>query len=130
MKKILFLVFFASAFALLAGTVSGRGSESTDGSTPDEGSVPSSEEAIPFDPGVLPSEMQALRSAGMDDAEIMKTAAGLAADPDFHALAKDPEVVNAVKTLDRKTLAANPEFVNAVNDSAVKDIDPKVNDQE
>jgi hypothetical protein len=123
MKKILLFVLFVPAFALLAGTVYGRESESTDGSIPDDGSVPSFEGTVPFDPGVLPSEMQALQSAGMDNPEVMKTAAGLAADPDFRALAKDPEVVNIVKALDRKTLMANQKLADAIDH-------PKSDDQE
>jgi hypothetical protein len=115
MKKILWLALFVPAFALLAGTVYGKGTGSTDGSTADDGSVASSDGTVPFDPGVLPSEMQELQSAGIDDPEVMKTAAGLASDPELQALAHDPEVVNAIKTLDRKTLMADQKSADAVD---------------
>ena len=123
MKKILFLVFFVSTFALLAGTVYGRERESTDGSTPDDGSVPPSEEAVSSDPENLPSELQEPQPEVTGDPEVVKTAAVPASDPDLQARAYDPEVVNAVKSLDFKTLRAKQEFANAVDH-------PKPDDQE
>ncbi|MFH1207981.1 MAG: hypothetical protein V1673_00290 [Candidatus Omnitrophota bacterium] len=115
MKKILLLVFFVSAFALLAGTVYGEETGSTDGSTPDDGSVPSSEGTVSSDPENLPSELQELQPAVMDDPEVMKTVAGLASDPNVQALAYDPEVVKAVKSLDFKTLMAKQKIADAVD---------------
>ena len=88
-----------------------------------------SKEAVPLDPAAIQSEMQKLQPAITRNPDIMKTIAGLISNPDFQALLKDPEVMNAAKSLDLKTLMANQKFVNALNDPTVKEIDRKIEKQ-
>src|SRR5512140_2272181 len=83
MKKILLLALFVSTFALLAGAVYGQ-DESTDGS------------AVSSDPGALPAEMGDLPSAMMKEPE---ASADLASDPDLQAIAGDPRIMAAAKSL-------------------------------
>jgi hypothetical protein len=98
-------------------------------SSTDQAAVDSSGAAVPSDPAAIQSEMQKLQPAIMSDPNIMKTVAGLVSNPDFQALVNDPEVVNAAKSLDLKTLMANQKFVKAINDPAIKEIDQKMKEQ-
>jgi hypothetical protein len=91
--------------------------------------VASSEETVPFDPAAIQIEMQKLQPAILGNPNVMKIVVGLISNPDFQALANDPEVVNAAKSLDLKTLMANQKFVKAINDPAIKEVDQKIKEQ-
>jgi hypothetical protein len=84
---------------------------------------------VPPDAAALQTEIQKLQPAITGNPDIMRTIAGLISDPDFQALFKDPEIMNAAKSLDIKTLMANEKFVNAVNNPTVKEIGRKIKDQ-
>ena len=86
----------------------------------------SSAGGIPLDPAAIRNEVQKLQSKITGDPDTMKAVAGLVSKTDFQDLLKDPEIMNAAKSLDIKTLMANEKFVNAVNDPAIKKIGQKV----
>lgn len=75
-------------------------------------------------------EMQKVQSSMMRDPNTLKTVAGLIADPDFVALAKDPEIMSAAKSLDLKTLLANPKFVDVLNKPVVGEIQQDIKEED
>jgi hypothetical protein len=87
--------------------------------------VPTNEVAS-LDPATIQSNIQKMQPVITGNPEIMKAVSGLAARPDFQALLKDPEIMNAAKSMDIKTLMANEKFVKAINDPAVREIGRKV----
>jgi hypothetical protein len=58
---------------------------------------------------------QKLPSMGAGNADIAKEIPALISNPDFLALAKDPEALNAAKSMDLKTLMANEKFAKLIN---------------
>ena len=93
----------------------------------DQAAAPSKKDIASLDAATIQSEAQKLQPAITGNPEIMKIIPGLIADPDFQTLFKDPEIVNAAKSLDVKTLLANEKFVKAMNNPTVREITAKVN---
>ena len=118
MKKIFFLVLLVLMSVTLAHTAYGK--------TPKGKSVSSSEGTLPSDHAAVQSEMQKLRPAIMNDPDILKKVFALLFNPDFQALAHDPEVMKAVRSFDIKALMANPKFMNAVNHPSIQEISQKI----
>lgn len=72
---------------------------------------------------------QKVQAAITGDPDIMKSLPDLITNPDFQDILKDPEVLNAVKSMDVKTLMANEKFIKAVNDPKIKEISRKVKEK-
>jgi len=72
---------------------------------------------------------QKVQAAITGDPDIMKSLPELLTNPDFQDILKDPEVLNAVKSMDVNTLMANEKFVKAVNDPKIKEISRKVKEK-
>jgi len=79
-----------------------------------------------LDAATFQGEVQKLQPAMISDPDIMKTISGLISNPDFRALLKDPEIMNAAKSSNVKALMANEKFIKVLNDPAVKEIRQKV----
>ena len=62
----------------------------------------------------------------MGNPDILKITAGLANDPQFQALMKDPQIMRAIYAGDMQTLMANPKFMNAINNPEIEKIKNKI----
>jgi hypothetical protein len=82
-----------------------------------------------LDAATVQEEVRKLQPKIMGNPDIMKSVAGLISNPDFRDLLKDPEILNAAKSLDIKTLMANEKFVNVINDPTIKEIIRKVEEK-
>ena len=86
----------------------------------------SQKDVASLDAATIQDEVQKLRPAITSNPDIMRIISGLISNPDFRALFKDPEIMNAAKSLDIKTLMANEKFIKAINNPVVKEIKQKV----
>lgn len=68
------------------------------------------------------SQVSRIQNTMTADPAIMKKVAGLAADPQFHELLKDPEIINAAKSGDVKSLMNNQKLLGVVNNPKVQEI--------
>jgi hypothetical protein len=95
----------------------------------DASGMSSKNDMASLDTAAVPSEALKLPPAIAGSLEIMKAIPGLLASPDFQELLKDPEILNAAKSMDFKALMANEKFVKAINSSAIQEIRQKMKEQ-
>ena len=76
-----------------------------------------------------PEEVQKLQNAMTSNAEVMGALLGLLATPEFQDLMKDPEILNAAKTVDMKKLMKNPKIVKATQNPQVQEIGQKLKEK-
>ncbi|HOW60014.1 MAG TPA: hypothetical protein PLO78_09865 [Candidatus Omnitrophota bacterium] len=75
-----------------------------------------------LDAATVRNEMQKLQPAMVSNPDIMKSLASLISDSDFQALLKDPQVMDAARSLDLKTLMANEKFISILNKPEVNEL--------
>ncbi len=79
------------------------------------------QEVNPAD-NAIKSKTEQLKQQITNNPGTAKIIAGLATDPQFQEIVKDPEIVNAAKSEDIKALMSNKKFMNLLNHPKVKEI--------
>ncbi len=72
------------------------------------------------------SRMEDVRTEMVNNPGIMQIIRGLAADPQFQEVLKDPDVVAAIKSQDIKALTSNEKFMKLLGHPAIKEIEDKL----
>lgn len=89
-------------------------------------SAVSQKDITSLDATTIQNEVGKIQPAIASNPDIMKAIPGLLSNPDFQALLKDPEIVNAAKSMDVKALMANEKFVKIINDPTIQEISQKI----
>lgn len=82
-----------------------------------------------FDAVTVQNEIQKIQPAIMGNPEVMSALPGLVASPDFQALLKDPEILNAVKSMNIQALITNEKFLKMAGNPTVQDIAQKIKEK-
>lgn len=88
----------------------------------------SNQDANPDD-NLIKAKTEQLKQQVANNPETAKIIAGLATDPQFQEIVKDPEIVNAAKSEDIKALMSNKKFMNLLNHPKVKEIQKELKEK-
>ena len=72
--------------------------------------------------GVPGDKVQALQEKMMGNEEIFAMILSLQNDPEFRAILRDPEIMNAISSGDINTLLSNQNFLKLLENSTIQDI--------
>jgi len=77
----------------------------------------------------MKSELDSVREKMAGNADVQKIVGGLASDPQFQEITKDPDIINAAKSGDVQALMSNKKFMDLVNHPKVKEIKNKLEEK-